>query len=177
MATPAYSISPFALAEKRRLIAADQRTGLINAQTAIREGRYEDADIIGRKVIDPLPSTNTQATSDGYLSGLLYGGQVIAYATLQVGAAIPVGLPDLAADSLLKQTKRIVIAIEAAAGTAYLPMVMRYKMDGTEPTASEGMPLGHLGVLDAGHYINLKNLKFVGIEAGKTHKVTVEFRA
>jgi hypothetical protein len=53
--------------------------------------------------------------------------------------------------------------------------IIRYREDQVDPTASVGMPLGDLSIYEVGGEANLSNIKFIGIEAGKTHKLRVSY--
>lgn len=68
-----------------------------------------------------------------------------------------------------------VIIFEADATSADTTKIVYLTEDGTAPTSSSGMPFGHLDTYEVTHIDNIKNFKVIGIEAGKTHKLNIQY--
>lgn len=131
----------------------------------------EISDLTKPGLLEALPGYRTTGKTEGYLRGLLYGGQVLGYQVLTVTntEAVSCDLPP--------HVKYAVFLVEADATASDQTRCIRYKSKGEDdlPTDSAGIPIGHLGVFQIGHPINLYKLRLIGVEAGKTHSVQVEY--
>lgn len=67
------------------------------------------------------------------------------------------------------------IHIEADATTAKPRSAIRYKQNGTAPTANTGMRLGDEDIIEVYGKANLDKFKAIGIEAGKTHQLQIQY--
>jgi hypothetical protein len=119
---------------------------------------------------DFLPSPPYKGNIEGYLAGILLGGTVIGYEELTVtaGSAVSLTPPDKA--------KKAILVMEADQSTTNLRKVARYKVGDVAPTSSEGIPISDEAVFEIGMLFNLNRFKVIGIQAGKTHKIQVEYQ-
>jgi len=69
------------------------------------------------------------------------------------------------------------ITVEESSSGAGTGKVIRFTQDGTTPTATVGVPLGDLDIYEVTNLDNIKTFKMIGIEAGKTHVINVEYFA
>jgi hypothetical protein len=116
----------------------------------------------------PIPPFYNQISE--MLYGLLTGGRCIKDDSFTVDntAAVSLVIPVGAVWALL--------VVEADATATSTDKVVRFTLDGTTvPDAVIGMPLGDLDPLDVKDEKNLSNFKVIGIEAGKTHTVRVQY--
>ncbi len=115
-----------------------------------------------------------------YLSAILYGGKCLQYSELTVDDAAIVDLTDavavgVGANGLPAAAKACLIVVEAGATEADAARVVRFRQDGGDPSATEGMPVGDNGSFEIKGGSNLANFKVIGITAGKTHTLRIEF--
>lgn len=66
-----------------------------------------------------------------------------------------------------------IIRVVADSGTSNKALVIRFRMDGTDPTSSEGMPIGDKESFDINETQNLANFRVISIEASKTHNLYI----
>lgn len=103
------------------------------------------------------------------LNGVLRGGECVGYESIDVDETAAEGL------TIPGGASQALIAIEASSTATNPDRVVRWRADGTSPTTAEGMPLGDNGSLLVKNTTDLGNIEFIGIEAGKTHKVRVSY--
>jgi len=86
---------------------------------------------------------------------------------------------DAAAVSLTVPTgaSMAVISTEGDSTASDTSRVVMFKENGTSPTATEGIGQGNNDVYISRGFTNLSNFKAIGIEAGKTHKLKVQYYA
>ncbi len=105
------------------------------------------------------------------LSAILYGGKCLSYEKLTVDDAPVVDLTAI----IPAGARSAVITIEAAAAEADEPRVVRFTEDGSDPTDTDGMPLGDNGTVEVKGSDNLANFKIIGITAALTHTLHIQF--
>jgi len=102
---------------------------------------------------------------------LVNGKLCIGYEKLAVGSGAAVGFAAIPA-----RAETCIMVCEADATEAGLPRVVRFREDGVAlPTAAEGMPLGDNGIWECKKRANLLAIKFIGITAGKTHSLKIQY--
>ncbi|HAP69921.1 MAG TPA: hypothetical protein DCR04_09395 [Flavobacteriales bacterium] len=67
------------------------------------------------------------------------------------------------------------ISIEADGSAAEKSRVVRFKENGSDPTASSGIALGENDLYEITGRWNLENFRVIGIEAGKSHVLRVQY--
>ena len=67
------------------------------------------------------------------------------------------------------------IMVEADESAASKVRVVRYKTNGTDPTDSSGFGLGDNDIYEPTGKTNLDNLRFIGIEDGKSHTLRIQY--
>ena len=67
------------------------------------------------------------------------------------------------------------IEIEADSNSSSSERVVRFTEDGSNPTATRGMTLGDNGVYEVKGTFNLENFQIIGIDAGISHKINVQY--
>ena len=67
------------------------------------------------------------------------------------------------------------IFFEVDASATNKARALRYKENGTAPTANSGQPFGDGDVLELFGKTSLDNFKVIGIEAGKSHVLRVQY--
>jgi len=70
---------------------------------------------------------------------------------------------------------KAILSIEADDSSADKAKVARFYETGDIPNATDGMPLGDNNVYEIIGETNLSNFKLIGIEAGKTHTVQIQY--
>lgn len=103
------------------------------------------------------------------MQNAIRGGTCIGYENLVVTDAAAVA-PTIPADTV---QARLIVAANAA--TAIAGRALRFREDGTDPTAANGMLLGDLSVYFISNPANLANLKLIGIDAGLSHNVHIQY--
>lgn len=106
----------------------------------------------------------------GYLSAILYGGKCLLLNEAPFDDTAEIQLP-----SIPDGAKAALVIIEADATEADAARVARFRQDGANPTAAIGMPVGDNGSFEIKGSANLAAFRIIGITAGKTHKLTVEY--
>jgi hypothetical protein len=106
------------------------------------------------------------------LYAMLTGGECIGYQSLLVSSGV--------ATSLIVPIHAVyvVMVVEADPSVSDKSKVMRIKEFDTvnnPPTAIMGIPLGDLTIYEVRGSENLKNFRAIGIEAGKTHLITIQY--
>ncbi len=88
-----------------------------------------------------------------------------------------VSVTDSSAVTLVPPTNAFsaLIGIEAASGIADSTKAVRYREDGTAPTASVGKILGDGDEYECTLQDNIRNFKVIGIDAGKTHTLNITY--
>lgn len=159
-----YVYSDFLDAEIARLQALEAEQAQAQLQLQFEANRAEGL------AKDFLPSPPYKGSIEGYLAGILLGGTVIGYEELTVGSgAVAVLTPP-------DKAKKAILVMEADGSSSNLRKVARYKIGDTNPTANEGFPISDEAVFEVGTLYNLKRFKVIGIQAGKTHKIQVEYQ-
>ena len=171
-----YTISSYLRSQQRFLQEEADTLAAAASRIAALGGRLSSANIAARVVAEPIPKTNFKSTTDGLLAGLVFGGQVIGYERLEVGA-LPVGLQLLLTDSDVGENATKCRVYVESVGAANPTKAIRYRQDGQPPSAILGLALGDGGVADLDHRLNMDRLLFVATEPGKTHIVHIEYRA
>ena len=67
------------------------------------------------------------------------------------------------------------IFFEADPTTADQSCIIRFKENGTDPTGNSGQGFGHKDIFNPAGKSTLDMLRFIGIEAGKTHTIRVQY--
>ena len=67
------------------------------------------------------------------------------------------------------------IMVEADDSSTSKGRVVRYKKNGTDPTDSSGFGLGDNDIYEPAGKVNLDNLRFIGIEDGKSHTLRIQY--
>ena len=99
-------------------------------------------------------------TTNELLAGLLGGGMCLGSAKLELDTDLSTPMP-----ARPEGTKYALIIAEANASTVDTSRIIRYKMDGTDPDATNGMPMGDLTAIEVYYEANLANLRFIRLEA------------
>lgn len=69
---------------------------------------------------------------------------------------------------------RYALCVVEEVGASGSQKILRYLLDGSNPTTSVGIPRGDLDAFDIAGYSNLKNFKVIKISGG-SHTVTVQY--
>jgi hypothetical protein len=67
------------------------------------------------------------------------------------------------------------IMVEADDSSTSKGRVIRYKKNGIDPTDSSGFGLGDNDIYEPAGKVNLDNLRFIGIEDGKSHTLRIQY--
>jgi hypothetical protein len=129
------------------------------------------------------PGADSGSTTNDILDGILWGGVCIGYRKLAVTDAAPVGFADIAdpdaggplVAGIPAGSKYAMCVLEADALEADSARVVRYRTDASNPTAAEGMPVGDNGSFEVKGTDNLANFKIIGMVAGHSHILRIEF--
>lgn len=128
---------------------------------------------------NPYPNQNFASTED-YLEELMLW-------TSGERGRIPIneandGYEDLAVDD--SEAKELTVPEGAVSASIFFEVdasstnksrALRYKENGTAPTTDSGQPFGDGDVLELFGKISLDNFKVIGIEAGKSHILRVQY--
>jgi hypothetical protein len=98
------------------------------------------------------------------------GKKCIGYEAISVGDTTPMTLTKAPSSSF-----SAIITVEGDSTVASSSKVVRFTEDGTTPTATIGMPLGNLDTYEVQFLDNIQAFKCLGIEAGKTHSLKVQY--
>lgn len=107
------------------------------------------------------------------LSAILTGGSCIGFESIDV--------IDSDLSSLSIPTGTVYALIVCESDPAYtldkskLIRIKQFDTDTDPPTAEIGMPMGELGVIEIKNFENLKEFRAISIDAGFTHKLSVEY--
>lgn len=117
------------------------------------------------------------------LHGLLVGGQALAFETVAVSNAalvsLPIGNNTAWADKIVYC--RIMLEVDATASITNkaVRFVQSPSIGGASVTGSlvtnNGFAFGDLGIITVNGPENMKNFRCIGVEAGKTHHLRVEY--
>jgi hypothetical protein len=123
-----------------------------------------------------LANVDLSATSYDtlFLRAFLKGGICIGHEYIDVTDAAVKTLTK-PADAEGNNASYALLVLEGDSTSADLSKCVRWTMEGTDPTAADGMPLGDNGVFEIQNETNLDAFKVIGIEAGKTHKLRVAY--
>lgn len=141
----------------------EAREALYASQTSISNARA------AKEFPAPIPIPAYNSTTDGLLAAIALGGQACGFQALDVSAGTAVKLTPPAGALIA------VIVAEVDATATSQTIAIRLRQDGTDPTATVGHSLGHLGTIDIKGAKNLANTSFVGIQASKVHKLQVQY--
>lgn len=115
--------------------------------------------------IPPFHEVNSQL-----LLALLTGGDCLQYNN------VPVNDTQVTTLSPVSGTVYALIVVEADPTTMDKSKVIRFsEMQATIVSAINGLPLGDLGVYEVKGMSNLQNFKAIGIEAGKSHTLRIQY--
>ena len=126
------------------------------------------------KFPDKNLSTSLLNTQGEFLRALALGGDCVDYEKLSVGDAAVVTL------NVPASAQKAILTVIGDATAANSDRVIHFREDGNNPTtgtSGEGMPIGDNGTYTILSADNLANFKMIGIEAGKTHSVRVQYYA
>jgi len=100
---------------------------------------------------------------------LIFQGECIAYVTIMVDdeAVRSFNIP--------VEARYAMLITESDPNQNNKDLIIRFREDGSNPSADEGMPLGDMGVYEVKGKENMSQFRMIGIEAGKQHKVRVQF--
>lgn len=132
-----------------------------------------------------LPESNQPYASltNDLLAGMLWGGKCIGYRQLNVTDVAAVGfdnIPDPDAGGPLTAgipagAKYAICVLEAGVADVDKARVARFRTDAINPTAAVGMPVGDNGSFEIKGSDNLAAFRIIGINAGVTHVLRIEF--
>lgn len=128
---------------------------------------------------NPYPNQNFASTED-YLEELMLW-------TSGERGRLPIdeannGYEDLAVDD--SEAKQLTVPDDAVSASIFFEVdtsasnkarALRYKENGTAPTANSGQPFGDGDVLELFGKTSLDNFQVIGIEAGKNHVLRVQY--
>jgi hypothetical protein len=115
------------------------------------------------------PEPPFQIATDNLLWALLTGMENRGFEKLSVTNTPAVEL------TVPQKALAAVIIVEADATSADLKKVVRFREDGNPPTATDGMPLGDMNFYEVRGDASLKAFRIIGIEAGKTHTLSIQY--
>ncbi len=157
----------------QRYIEQEQRAlaaiGLAN-QSLTQQAAY----LAGTAVQEGLPEGPFRSKTDALLFGILNGGTAMP-------ATVGYQRIDLATDVVTALTPpagaiAALVVVEVVSGTiSDLTRVCRWLQTGDDPSASDGLPLGHLGQLVISQRTHLARARFRRIVAG-TVRLHIEYR-
>ncbi|HSZ72479.1 MAG TPA: hypothetical protein VK750_07360 [Cytophagaceae bacterium] len=103
------------------------------------------------------------------LYALFFQGDCLKYVskTINDSQVIHLEIPDNA--------RYAVIVIESQVTQFNKDIVVRFREDGHDPDASNGMPLGDMGVYEVKGTNNMSRFKMIGVEANLTHQVRIQY--
>jgi hypothetical protein len=116
-----------------------------------------------------IPKPPFHETSNALLYALLTGGECAGFETLLVDA------DNVSALNPPENSVYALLVMEADETSADKSRVGRFREDGEQPTALEGIPLGDLTTYEVKGKFNLLNFLIIGIEAGKVHSLRVQY--
>jgi len=119
---------------------------------------------------DPQASDPTRSLESKYLNALLYGGKCLLYAEVTFDDDPAIALP-----TIPDNAHTAIVYIEAGAADIDKSRVARYREDGTNPAAAAGMAIGDDGIVEISGRANLEAFKIIGINAGVTHTLRVQY--
>ena len=121
---------------------------------------------------------------EAMIYNLMVGGKALAFETLAVGhdSLVSLAIANNAAwadkvdyciivaeaDNTVTDSSRIVRFVESPTAAGSLTV-------SASEVRGKGMPLGDLGVAEIKGIENMQNVRFIGIEAGKTHALRVQY--
>lgn len=92
---------------------------------------------------------------------------------LSFDETVAVALPSIPVNAV-----KALIVMEASSTAVDQSNAAHYtETSGIVPTATKGMPFGHLGFYSVDGKDNLQNFRIIGNEAGKTHKLQITYFA
>lgn len=124
--------------------------------------------------LDEFENDGQLNATNSLLRGILRGGQCVGYEDIDVDETAVVTLTKPASASYA------LIALQADITSGNADRVIHFREDGINPTtgaAGVGMPLGDNGSYSIKTTQNINNFKAIGIEAGKAHKIRVQYYA
>lgn len=109
------------------------------------------------------------------LWGMLTGLNCLGYAEIDVTELLALPLPPYP-NVIPEVAYKALIVVEADPLSTNKTRCVRFTEDITNPpTAVFGMPLGDLSIYEVGGQGNMDNFRIIGIEAGRTHKVRIQY--
>lgn len=121
-------------------------------------------------MVYPSPNNGNRSTTEDILSAILHGGKCLGYEALAFDDAPAVAL------TVPPGAQYAIAVLEADATEAGLPRVARFRTNASaDPTAVIGMPLGDNGSVEIKGADNLVTFKIIGITAGKSHSLKIEY--
>lgn len=103
------------------------------------------------------------------LHAMLYGGKCLGYQNLPFTDAVAVAL------TIPANAKIALIVVERVGAVADENKIARFREDGADPTAANGMPLGNNGSVEIKGTQNLAAFKIIGIDAGISHVAHIQY--
>jgi hypothetical protein len=100
---------------------------------------------------------------------LFFQGECVGYDTLVVDNA------NIGTLTIPEDARYAMLVVESDANQNNKDIVLRFREDGEEPTADDGIPLGDLGVYEVKGIENMQRFKIVGIEQERIHKIRIQF--
>jgi len=88
---------------------------------------------------------------------------------------LPVSDTEVAQLSIPENAISATISIEADGSAAEKSRVVRFKENGSDPTASSGIALGENDLYEITGRWNLESFRVIGVEAGKSHIIRVQY--
>lgn len=110
-----------------------------------------------------------RSIGDELLIDVIKGAECFDYQQLTVDHTAAVAL------TIPADAKQCLIMVDADAGITRLGRAIRWRHDGTAPTASVGMLFGDLSILHITNDLNMANMKMIGIDTGLSHTVNVHY--
>ncbi|HMV91525.1 MAG TPA: hypothetical protein PJ995_21530 [Cyclobacteriaceae bacterium] len=104
-----------------------------------------------------------------YFDAMLYGGKCLEFYSFEVDNTVAVSLV------IPTGAKMCVLVAEAGGSPANINRIMRFTEDpATEPTATDGMPIGDNGIVEIKGTSNMEAFSIISTEA-LTHVCQVQF--
>lgn len=125
--------------------------------------------MIKPSITSKIPRPSIGSISENLLYAMVTGGRCLGYEqiTIDDSGAVKLNVPEKAVIALL--------SIESSETATNKDLVLRYREDSIPPTSSVGMPLGDGTVFEIKDSINLVNTSFIGVEAGLSHKLNIQY--
>ena len=116
-----------------------------------------------------IPKLFFNDTLTDWLHALFFQGECIGAETLSVSWNVPLSL------NIPLGTQYALIVVEAAPTSIDKSRVIRFREDGSNPDARNGIPLGDLGVYEVKGKENMLGFRAIGIQAFLIHTLQIQY--